>query len=144
MNKFTCNTSVWIATILLILGVSIAASIETVETVFEISRYSIDGGGAMRSSAGDFELSGTIGQPDAGTMNGGTFELTGGFWFPLDAGDGNEDGVIDLIDYRAFQNCLNGPSGGSPDAACAVFDVNRNGTVDLYDFYMTQTTFTGS
>ena len=47
---------------------------------FEITWYSIDGGGGMRSTGGDFELSGTIGQPDAGRMSGGDFTLTGGFW----------------------------------------------------------------
>jgi len=31
---------------------------------FEISRSTVDGGGAMRSTGGEFELSGTIGQPD--------------------------------------------------------------------------------
>jgi hypothetical protein len=45
---------------------------------------SIDGGGGM-STGGAFELSGTIGQWDAGpvtaaAMTGGTFELMGGFW----------------------------------------------------------------
>lgn len=34
----------------------------------------------MRSTGGEFELSGTIGQPDAGKMSGGDFTLTGGFW----------------------------------------------------------------
>jgi hypothetical protein len=36
-------------------------------------------------AGGDFELSGTIGQPDASTiiLVGGDFELTGGFWTPL-------------------------------------------------------------
>jgi len=50
---------------------------------FEISWYTIDGGGAMSSMGGTFDLAGTIGQPDAQAppvMTGGTFELTGGFW----------------------------------------------------------------
>ncbi len=47
--------------------------------------WTIDAGGGMRSTGGDFELSGTIGQPDAGTMSGGDFELTGGFWAATDA-----------------------------------------------------------
>ena len=48
---------------------------------FTIDWHTIDGGGEMFSAGGDFELSGTIGQPDAGdTMTGGDFELTGGFW----------------------------------------------------------------
>jgi len=48
---------------------------------FAIDWYSIDGGGEMWTTGGDYELSGTIGQPDAGvTMTGGDIELTGGFW----------------------------------------------------------------
>lgn len=47
---------------------------------FSIDWYTIDGGGGT-SAGGNFSLSGTIGQPDAGvTMTNGTFSLTGGFW----------------------------------------------------------------
>jgi len=47
--------------------------------------YSIDwykiGGGGGTSTNGQFSVTGTIGQPDAGaTMSGGNFSLTGGFW----------------------------------------------------------------
>ncbi len=40
---------------------------------FDLSWNSIDGGGIMRSTSADgvFEVSGTIGQPDAGGMTGG-------------------------------------------------------------------------
>jgi len=48
---------------------------------YDLSWHSIDGGGVMRSTGGDFELSGTIGQPDAGVLVGGDFTLSGGFWF---------------------------------------------------------------
>ena len=48
-------------------------------------QYSIDwhkiAGGGGTSTNGQYSLSGTIGQPDAGgTMSGGNFSLTGGFW----------------------------------------------------------------
>ena len=46
---------------------------------YAIDWYSIDGGGGT-STNGQFALSGTIGQPDAGHMSGGTFTLDGGFW----------------------------------------------------------------
>jgi hypothetical protein len=46
---------------------------------YEISWYTIDGGGG-RSSGGDFTLTGTIGQPDAAYSAGGNYELLGGFW----------------------------------------------------------------
>ena len=39
----------------------------------------MDGGGGT-STGGGYTVTGTIGQPDAGTMGGGTFSLNGGFW----------------------------------------------------------------
>lgn len=39
----------------------------------------IDGGGG-KSAGGAYSVSGTIGQPDAGLMSGGTYTLAGGFW----------------------------------------------------------------
>ncbi len=45
------------------------------EPEFEITRWTMDGGGVMRSTGGEFEHSGTIGQPDGGLMTGGEFEL---------------------------------------------------------------------
>jgi hypothetical protein len=45
---------------------------------YSIDWYSIDGGGGT-SSGGAYTLTGTIGQPDAGKLSGGDFELTGGF-----------------------------------------------------------------
>lgn len=51
-----------------------------------IDWYSIDGGGTMASSAGQWELKGTIGQPDATAANaltGSGWTLTGGFWAML-------------------------------------------------------------
>jgi hypothetical protein len=45
-----------------------------------IDWFTVDGGGGT-SSGGTFALSGTIGQPEAGTLSsGGDFELVGGFW----------------------------------------------------------------
>src|SRR5262249_51498768 len=46
---------------------------------FAIDWYSIDGGGS-RSSGGSFVLNGSLGQPDAQILSGGTFSLAGGFW----------------------------------------------------------------
>jgi hypothetical protein len=37
-----------------------------------------DGGGT--STNAQFTVSGTIGQPDAGTIHGGTYSVVGGFW----------------------------------------------------------------
>jgi len=46
---------------------------------FSIDRFAMAGGGGA-STGGAFESSGTIGQPDAGAMNGGSYSLAGGFW----------------------------------------------------------------
>ena len=110
---------------------------------FDLSWYSIDGGGVMRSTGGDFELSGTIGQHDAGRMAGGGFELTGGFWFEVLPSDCNEDGVVGLLDYDTFQTCITGPGGGPLPAGCNCFDFDRDGVVTLADFATMQETFNG-
>jgi hypothetical protein len=46
---------------------------------YDLSWGTIDNGGKY-SAGGPFWLGGTIGQPDAGSLSGGDFELTGGFW----------------------------------------------------------------
>jgi hypothetical protein len=74
---------------------------------FAIDWWTIDSGGEMFTTGADFELSGTIGQPDANTavMTGGDFELTGGFWAgtePFCFGDLNGDGQVGLSDLAAL------------------------------------------
>ena len=46
---------------------------------YSIDWFTIDGGGGT-STGGVFSVSGTIGQPDAGVMSGGSYSLVGGFW----------------------------------------------------------------
>ncbi len=46
---------------------------------FSLDWFSIDGGGGTARGAA-FELSATIGQPDAAVMQGGPFTLNAGFW----------------------------------------------------------------
>ena len=60
---------------------------------YDLTWNTIDGGGAMSATGGAFELSGTIGQMDAGNMSGGTFTLTGGFWH-----DSSDPLFLPLID----------------------------------------------
>ena len=50
------------------------------QTGYEITWYTIDGGGATFSTGGTYLLGGTIGQPDAGALTGGSYALNGGFW----------------------------------------------------------------
>jgi hypothetical protein len=44
----------------------------------EISRYSTGAGGV--SEGGGYSLQGSIGQAEAGSINGGEYRLNGGFW----------------------------------------------------------------
>ena len=46
---------------------------------FDLEWNTIDGGGGPLAG-GLYNLNGTVGQPDAGLMMGGGFELGGGFW----------------------------------------------------------------
>lgn len=111
---------------------------------FVLSRTTVDGGGIMRSSGGNFELSGTIGQPDAGVLEGEDFTLSGGFWFELSPGDCEDDGDVDLWDYELFNACLTGPNGEAPVGDCRCFDLDASDTVDVADFCIIQRTYTGS
>ena len=49
---------------------------------YAISSFTIGGGGGT-SSGDNYALSGTIGQPDAGALEGGSYKLVGGFWNDL-------------------------------------------------------------
>ncbi len=109
------------------------AAAGSIAAEFELSWYSMDAGGVMRSTGGAFELSGTIGQPDAGKMSGGDLQLNGGFWFELPPGDCDEDGVVNLVDHESFTQCLGGPDGGVL-SGCECFDADSSGEVDLRDF----------
>ncbi len=110
---------------------------------YDLSRQTAHGGGAMRAVGGVYELSGTIGQPEAGVSIGGAYQMSAGFWFPVAPGDVGEDGSVDLSDYAEFQACSTGPYGAAPREECQVFDVNHSGTIDLADFAAIQTSYTG-
>jgi hypothetical protein len=47
---------------------------------YDLTWSTVDNGGAV-STGGDYALGGAAGQPDAGTLSGGNFELSGGFWY---------------------------------------------------------------
>jgi hypothetical protein len=51
---------------------------------YSIDWFTIDGGGGVSSNSQpstiNYQLSGTIGQPDAGKLSGGSYTLDGGFW----------------------------------------------------------------
>lgn len=97
LSRFLAGTSP--VNITLRSGESLAEFLERLGSGFELSWNTFDGGGStVASIAGDFELAGTIGQPDAGPSAEADFELVGGFWVDLPDfeatifGDGFESG----------------------------------------------------
>jgi hypothetical protein len=134
------------------LSASVAALLSASAPLYaqsECDWYSVDAGGWMWSTGGDFELGGTIGQPDAGVftapLTGGDFELVGGFWVvasltpgpcPGAHGDANCDGTVDFFDIDPFLMALFNPplyaaTYCSGDVCAA--DANDDGTVDFFD-----------
>jgi len=114
-----------------VLSVSAAAADD-----FAIDWWTIDGGGDMWTTGGEFELSGTIGQPDASTtvMTGGDFELAGGFWAGAAEdefcfGDLDGDNDVDLADLAQ----LLGNYGMTSGATYEDGDLDGDGDVDLAD-----------
>ena len=47
---------------------------------YDLTWSTVDGGGWTFSTGGTYSLGGTVGQPDAGVLEGGAYTLTGGFW----------------------------------------------------------------
>ena len=70
----------------LLIGISTANAQRQIDraapqsSTYDLSWYTIDGGGATFSTGGGYSLGGTIGQADAGTLSGGGYTLSGGFW----------------------------------------------------------------
>jgi hypothetical protein len=115
----------------IVLVLLLGAGVTAARAQFDVSWFTIDGGGGMFSTGGGYALGGTIGQPDAGAMSGGGFALTGGFWVGVYAcrGDTNCDGVIDFKDINPFVAVL---SGGAP---CNFYNCDMNGdfVIDFKD-----------
>ncbi len=85
-----------------LLGMFVVSAVAaSAQAQFAVAWWTVDGGGGA-SSGGLFTLSGTIGQPDAGVLAGGSFSIQGGFWgsgsgpaCPADLDDGSASGTPD-------------------------------------------------
>ncbi len=67
-----------IVVVLLLLSASVALARSN--GGYDISWWTVDSGGYTFSTSGSYSLGGTIGQPDAGALSGGSYTLVGGFW----------------------------------------------------------------
>ena len=118
---------------------------------FDLSWYTIDGGGGSNSTGGEFSLSGTIGQPDAGRMAGGEYALTGGFW-PIPAavpegcvrdpdwicdGDVDGDGQVNPVDSGLVQASF----GSTDEQLLCQYDVDCDGQINPVDSGIVQSLF---
>ena len=93
---------------------------------YSIAWYTIDGGGGT-SSGGPYQLSGTIGQADAGYHYETPYELLGGFWV------GGPLCIVDLEDFATFASFwLNGPC-NEANNWCGGADLNQVNDVDIDD-----------
>lgn len=131
------------------LAILIAAFLPSWATAqdFNLDWFTVDGGGAMSSVGGVFEVSGTIGQTDAGSpaapLAGGDFELVGGFWALAGGcacpGDVNSDCQVTLTDLAALLSAF----GCCQADACYVeeADINLDGCIDLADLAVLLSTF---
>jgi hypothetical protein len=74
-KRRTCALSAVLLCGLLVAGVAWAS-----RSSYDLSWWSVDGGGQTFSSGGGYTLGGTAGQPDPGLLTGGGYALGGGFW----------------------------------------------------------------
>ena len=93
---------------------------------YSIEWYTIDGGGGT-SSGGPYQLTGTIGQPDADYSGGEHYVLLGGFWV------GGPLCIVDLQDFAKFAaHWLDGPCDVGNNW-CNGADLNQLNDVDIVD-----------
>ena len=90
---------------------------------YAIDWYKVAGGGGT-STGGTYQVSGTIGQPDAsGAMTGGNYSLTGGFW-----------ALISVVQTPGTPNLIISHSGNSvivswPDPNTNSYSLLQNGNL---------------
>jgi hypothetical protein len=67
--------------VLLVGGLLFASTALTASSPgYDLSWWTVDGGGGTLAIEGGYSLSGAAGQPDAGVLVGNSYTLSGGFW----------------------------------------------------------------
>jgi hypothetical protein len=72
----------WLILVCLVALLALAAAPVLAETIatYDLTWWTVDSGGATGLTSGAYTLSGTAGQPDAGSLSNGEYDLAGGFW----------------------------------------------------------------
>ena len=63
-----------------LLSLTLLGGAQSPQQTYEISWWTVDGGGVTLTTGDAYRLGGTVGQPDAGVMTGGDYSLGGGLW----------------------------------------------------------------
>lgn len=64
----------------LVTNIALASTSAALNAGYDLSWWTVDGGGHTFSTGDGYALGGTVGQPDAGVLSGGDYTLGGGFW----------------------------------------------------------------
>jgi hypothetical protein len=78
---------------------------------YSIDWFTVDGGGSTTSD-GVYEITGTIGQPDAGSVIAGNYVIEGGFWSDLEPVPGAPDLTIERVSPSSVLVFWPAPSDG--------------------------------
>lgn len=127
--------------------IAFAILASTVLAGLEVTWYTVDGGGAMNATGGVYTLSGTIGQPDAGLLAGGSHSLVGGFWgvgacYGVIPVDFDLDCDVDFADLTYLDDCAAGPA-AMIAPACSNADLDNDGDTDQVEFAIWQRCYSG-
>ena len=80
MRHFTTTSLAMLLLVALACLLVVSAVLAATSDDYDLSWWTVDGGGQTFSSDGRYSLGGTTGQPDAGILEGVDYTLVGGFW----------------------------------------------------------------
>jgi hypothetical protein len=88
--------------VLLVCGLLLTTTTQTSGSKgYDLSWWTVDGGGGTLSIEGGYSLSGSIGQPDAEVLTSNDYVLSGGFWAGRGLAGGMQRVYLPLV-LRSF------------------------------------------
>ncbi|MHC4882278.1 MAG: hypothetical protein ACYTEN_09145 [Planctomycetota bacterium] len=96
---------------------------------YRISWCTVDSGGGT-SAGGAYRLTGTIGQPDADYLNGGQYELLGGYWV------GGPLCIANLADFATLAAHWMDMPCNEANNWCGGADLDKMGDVGIADLML--------